>query len=507
MHSSFAEGWDKASMVLSNFMGSFVGDRCGRVSDAIQTLQDDVNQFEGYSTGTGQLSGDVAEFWHADTHNINAALRGSDFKVYVDRSHDFASADLTSNWGDKFGLKYLRDANSSAKAQSISYFQRFKEYQYTSGQPDLTFQEYLSLKGIPEGDIMNDPIYSGQIRIIPSDQYEDAVAFLKYKIAKESITRPEQVARYQDTLDNLQKTVKDPDGITSTELSKGASVQYAQEGESGDFHAYDADFTPADLIGFKDIVGQGVKAGTTAATITFVMQIAPGVIRIISDMIKNGEVDERRFKEVGLNALPASSESFLRGFVAGSITMAYESGKLGNLLKGINPEMVPGVIGALTVVAMSTIKDSIKCVRGEISGQELATNILRNLFVSGCAIGMGALLQSALPALPFAYFMGNAVGTLVGSFVFSGIDNLFVSICVDNGYSFFGLVRQDYEMPEEILKELGIDWSEVQETYFDEYEMDEMEIEEMNLDENEGDYVKMIRRGVFKVHHIGYLYA
>lgn len=506
MQSSFAEGWDEAAERLSEFSGSFVGDRYGKISDSIRILQDDINHFNGYSTGSGQLSGDVAEFWHAGTHNINAALKDSQFKVTVDRSHEFASADLTSNWGDKFGLKYLRDANKSSNAQAISYFQRFKEFQSSSNQPNLSFQEFLSLKGIPEGDIMNDPIYAGQIRIIPSDQYEEAVSYLKVKIAKESMTRPEQVARYKDTLENLQKAVRDPDGIPSTELSKEDAKIFADQAKKGKFKVYDTEFTPKDLIKFNDIVNQGLKAGATAATITFFMKMAPEIIHVVTDMIKIGEVDLNKFKKVGFEALPAASESFLRGFVASSFTFAYESGKLGNFLQNVKPEQVPSIIGAITVIAMSTIKDSVLCAQGKLSRQELATNLIKNTFVSGCAIGLGALLQFALPAIPCAYFIGNAVGTIIGSLSFSLIDNIFVALCVEKGYTFFGLVDQNYELPDEVLNELGVDWSSVDELSVDLIDYDESEIDEQLLEQCDLDYVKMVRRGVFKVHHVGYYY-
>ena len=109
MPNRFSEGWLEATDRLSEFIGSFTGDRCGTISRSIQVLQDDINQFEGFKTGNGQLSGNVAEFWHADTHNINAVLKGSDFRAIVLESHDLASADLSSNWGEKFGLKYLKD--------------------------------------------------------------------------------------------------------------------------------------------------------------------------------------------------------------------------------------------------------------------------------------------------------------------------------------------------------------------------------------------------------------
>ena len=123
------------------------------------------------------LKGDAAEFWHAGTFNIDAALKDSQHRAFVDRSHDFASTDISTNFGDRYGLKYYIDARASAKAQSVSIFQRYKEYQGKGGSDSL--EKFLSDRGYSEADtILSDPIYAGQIRIIPRDQLEDAVAVL-----------------------------------------------------------------------------------------------------------------------------------------------------------------------------------------------------------------------------------------------------------------------------------------------------------------------------------------
>ena len=76
------------------------------VQQEIDTLFSDLNSFEGFKTDPSKLQGDIAEFFHAGTFNINSALNRSDHRAYVDRSHDFASPDISTNFGDKYGLKY-----------------------------------------------------------------------------------------------------------------------------------------------------------------------------------------------------------------------------------------------------------------------------------------------------------------------------------------------------------------------------------------------------------------
>lgn len=505
MQSDFQEGWDVAIEHAADYNGSMLGDNCGKISDAIQDLEDCLNQVRGYRTPTGQLSGDMAEFWHAGTANANSAINNSSFRVTVNRSHEFASPDLTTNTGDEYGLKYLRNAGASVNEQSMSYFERYCKYKAITQQPDLKFEDFLQKRGISPDDVLtHDPIYQGQVRIIPSDQYEEAIRFLREKIAKLKLTRPELVAKYQDTLDNLQTVIKSPDGITSVALTKEQAAELAKLAKEGKVKVYDTKF--CNELRMQEILGRSLKAGMTAALITFVLKMTPEILKIISGMVKDGVVDAEELKKAGLKALPATGESFLRGFIASALTIAYETGKLGNLLK-IKPEMVPSVIGALTVIAISTIEDSIRLANGKITKEEFILNLNRSVFVSGCAIGAGILLQSLLPAIPFAYFIGNMVGTLIGAFGFKLIDNAFVSLCIDHGYTFFCLVKQDYSLPEELLKELGVDWTQVDEVYLDSITMDEVELESVDIDEVEGDYIKMLRRGVFKVHHVGYLYS
>lgn len=499
MQSDFQEGWDVVIENAAGYTGSMLGDNCGKISNTIQDLENTLNKFNGHHTPTGQLSGNIAEHWHAGTYNINAAIQDSSFKATVLESNGLASVDIDTNWGDQYGLKYLRHADESAKAQAISWFQKCKEY-----DSDISFEDYCKIKGLTDTNILNDPIYKGQIRIIPSDQLEDAIRWLENKIAKEELTRPEQVTRYKETLENLRTVIKSPDGTTSVALTKEQAEELAKLAKEGKVKVYDTQF--CNEIRMQEILGQSLKAGMTAALITFVLKMAPEIFKVISDMVKDGVVDAEELKNVGLKALPATGESFVRGFVASSLTIAYETGKFGNLLN-IKPEMVPSVIGALTVIAISTIEDSIRLANGKITEQEFILNLNRSVFVSGCAIGVGVLLQSLLPTIPFAYFIGNMIGTMIGAFGFKLIDNAFVSLCVDHGYTFFCLVKQDYTLPEEVLKELGVDWTQVDEVYLDSVTMDEVEIDNVNIDELEGDYIKMLRRGVFKVHHVGYLYS
>ena len=96
---SISKGYNAAIQnTTTQYAGQQAEQYISNINSAIDTLNNDINVFKGFETGVGQLKGDVAEFWHSDTFNINAALNDSKFRTIVDRSHDFASADITSNW-------------------------------------------------------------------------------------------------------------------------------------------------------------------------------------------------------------------------------------------------------------------------------------------------------------------------------------------------------------------------------------------------------------------------
>lgn len=474
-----------------------------KVVEAISKLGQDINSFNGYKTDAGQLQGDIAEFWHGDTFNIRAAVNDADYSAHVDRSHGLASPDIRTSFGDDYGLKYYKYANASVNAQSMSYFQRFCEFKYQSGRPELSFEDFLLEKGITDDVLMNDPIYSGQMRLIPADQYEEAISYLKFKIAKEAITRPEQVARYEDTLDRLTKCIKSPDGkVYSDDLNRfgsGSSEEIAELAKEGQFDPADYGFTTEQLISFRHALQQGVKAGTTAAVISLVLKTAPELYNCLELLINEGYIDEEQFKKIGFSALSGTADGFLKGFVAGTLTTSCESGLLGSSLKGINP----GMIGALTVVLMQTMKDSFAVVKGDMTENAMVANLSKNVFVTSCGLGLGFALQ--LSGLPFAYLVGNFVGSMVGSFAYVAIDSAVMAMAVNRGWTYFGIVKQDYTLPEKVAKEIGMEICDY--IHVDPISSVPKMVTPVTARPIQASpiTVRYIRRGVIGVHQVGYV--
>lgn len=180
--SPFLQGYKNFTDMASGAYGAQHGDSyIHSIASACEDLERTINSVDGYETGVGQLKGDIQEFRAAGTFNIRAVINDSNYRASVDRSHDYASPDITTNWGKEYGLKALFSGKASAKAQSISQFQRFKEYTQVSGRKDLSFDNFLAERGLdPKEVLATDPIYSGQARLIPSDQLEEAIQ-LRFK--------------------------------------------------------------------------------------------------------------------------------------------------------------------------------------------------------------------------------------------------------------------------------------------------------------------------------------
>lgn len=500
----FEEGVDffrkhSSGIVGSEMSASYVE----TINSEIDSLVKDLNSLEGFNTPSKMLKGDIAEFWHSGTFNIDAALKDSKDRAFVDRSHDFASTDISTNFGERYGLKYYADGQASAKAQSISVFQRFKEYQAAGGTDDL--DSFLTKRGYDNIDsVLNDPIYSGQVRIIPSDQLKQATEWLERKIATESTLRPEQVHRYEETLKMLKDKLSNGKGVESIPLTKEEAEALAALAKQGDISAEQLGLTTETLMRLEYVMQQAIKAGLTAATISMVLKVAPEIFKAIDYLIKNGHIEKEHFKQIGFAALSGGAEGFVRGSVSAAITTCCQTGLLGEALKSVDPT----IIGTITVITMNVVKNAYEVAIGRKTRSELASDLIRDMFVSACALAGGGITQAFIEIPVIGYLVGSFVGSLVGAFVYNVGYKTALSFCVDSGFTMFGLVDQDYTLPQEIIDKLGVDTFKYESFETDSFEIDSFEPSSFEVDTFEPDKIDIIylRRGVIGVSKIGFLY-
>ena len=499
----FKEGYEFFEKHAGNFAGVVVGVQYVEAVDSeIDNLVNDLNTFNSSGALVNTLKGDVAEFWHAGTYNIDAAINSSKNRVQVDRSHDFGSADITGvNFDAKFGLKYYKDGTSSAIQQSKSIFNRFSEYKSQGGKDGLEL--YLEMRFYYVYTFLIDPINSGNYCVIPSDQIKEATLFLERKIREEAAKRPEQVHRYEETLKLLNDKVTDNKGNESIALSEQEARELARLSKEGGVSPENVHLTTEELIKYSDILKQAYKAGLTAATISMALRVAPEIWNAVAYLIKNGEVEEGQFKKIGFAAITGAGEGFVRGTVSAAITASCKAGLCGSAMKSIDSS----VVGAVTVLVMNSMKNSYQVTTGNMSRDEMVNELIKEMFVTTCALSMGSVSQSLIEIPVLGYMIGSFVGSIAGSVIYSSIYNPVLSFCVDSGFTLFGLVDQDYELPEEVLKEIGIEVFEYEKFEYEPFEYEKFEYEKFEYEQFEYEKLHTIflRRGVIGVNCVGYM--
>lgn len=438
----FSEGFNYyLKNIQSNVLGSEQGSEyIQTIEEEIKKLQQDINSFKDFQTDTTILKGDVFEFFSADTFNINAAVRGSDNRAYVLRSNAFGSPDILTGDGIKFSLKAYKNAVASVKAQAVTIWERFKEYQAKGGTDD--FITYLEDRGYTDDQIANDVVYSQQQRLIPQDQIEIAIEWLKRKIAKELKSRPDQVNRYIDTLKSLTGKVFDKYGNESDPITNDELIDITQKAKKGEFSSEKQGYTVENLVTNEYILKQAMYAGLNAVVYSVLLKLVPEII----NMIKTGQIDLESLKDKGKQIVSESPEDFLRGGVAAAITIMCKTGRFGETVKNCEP----ATIAFATIIAFNVLKDAVAVGEGTMTRTELVDNLCRNIFIMGLARAVPAMI----PAIGTIF--GSLVGTVIAIVAYNHMKDKAISFCAESGFTLFGMVDQNYELPREVLENLNL---------------------------------------------------
>jgi hypothetical protein len=262
------------------------------------------------------------------------------------------------------------------------------------------------------------------------------------------------------------------------------------------------------LVTNEYIFRQALKTGYTSAITTLVLQLAPEIFKSIDYLIKSGEIDKEQLEKTGLTLLSASSEGFIRGSVSSALTIAYMSGRLGTVLSGIGEDAIPGVIGSMTVIVIDAIKDSVRVASGKMAYEEMGEHLLRSIIVSASGVAAGTLMQTLLTGAPtLGYMLGSFVGSAVASLVVDSAEKAFISVCINTGFTFFGLVKQDYALPESLIKDMGLDCFDFKTFESESFKPESFEFRsfEFQTFKFETIDIKVLKRGLVSVSTIGYV--
>lgn len=161
----------------------------------------------------------------------------------------------------------------------------------------------------------------------------------------------------------------------------------------------------------------------------------------------------------------------------------------------------------VSVLAWEGIQGGFKLAKGEISQAEFAESLFRKSYYALIAAGGGCLGQALIPVPVVGYMLGSLAGSLIGGISYEIGSIVFIGLCVDKGMTFFGLVDQDYTLPDRMLKHIGLEVFEYENFTPEKPELDiftpEAPVLEMpGFDQFEVGYP---RRGLIAFNRVGYI--
>lgn len=474
------QGWEFAVKIVGANVAANVGaDYLSEVTEAIKQLEDSINNHPYRGQDAAHFKGYVLEEYAAGTFNINAVVEGSQDRASVLHSNEYGSVDVRLDTDGNiidYSAKAYRSPAESGNAQAVL---------------NTTTREAL---------------YKETERLVPSDHLEGAKQSVHQRALRNQEIRPDVAAANADTEAHLTDRISNGKGIESKTATQKELEQMAKSGHNQQFSAEDQGISLATLIKNEHMLKQALDAGVTAATITVALQLAPEIYKAIDYLIKHKQINVNQVKKIGTKAISAGAEGFLRGSVSCYIYIACKQGLLGEALKHVEP----GPLGAVVAIVMGTVKNSILVAAGKMTARQMGQSFIDSVVVSGgYLVGMhiGGLIGQALGIeLPvFGYIIGSLVGCAFAAVYEIGKKKL-ISFCVDTGFTCFGLVEQNYELPDEVLNEMGIKTAKIgraniktaQVSTVQENDIvDRVSYETVNL--------TMLRRGVIGVNKIGYV--
>ena len=476
--SEMQQGWEFAAGIMGADIAACMGQEyVSAVEAAIKQLEENINKHQYRNLGTGQLQGYMLEEWGAGTFNVDAAAADSADRASVLHSTLKDSADIRLDYGKTYSAKSYVTAEKTAKAQA-----RFSS---ESGRAS----------------------YHDQGRLVPSDQLSDAKASAHREALRNQRIRPDVSNAFAETESELTDTIKNEEGVSSKRASRKELEDIARESKEQKFKAENHGVTVDSAINAEYMLKQALKAGYTAAAITAVFQLAPEIYKAIDFLIKHGEIDIQQIKRMGSKGISAGAEAFLRGSVSSSLLIMCEKGALGEAFRGINPT----VLGTVVSLVMQTVKNSILVAAGKMSTQQMGAAFVDTVVISGgylVGAHIGGIIGQAIGfELPVVgYLLGSLIGTSFCVIYNIGKKKL-ISFCMDTGFTCFGLVEQNYELPGEVLHELGVETIPIPRTQIERVDIPKTQTLTANLDRSacETIDITVLRRGVIGVNKIGYI--
>lgn len=441
------------------YAGSFGAEYVRSVEDAINELYRRMNAYEYYkATKPAQesLKGFIAEEFAAGTANVDAAVKGSGQRFSVPQSHDLGSIDVAELGGEAaYQLKFYESPYQTVRALGTTLFDR---YHSSKAASSMDFDSWAASVG-RVGAKPSDLLYDGQLGLVAKDKLEACKQEAFKLLAKsKALGKEDEADRWQKVSDFLVDRVRGENGIEGRALELADARQKAVDVSSGKaLDPVDDGMTSADVIHIQNILRQSLKAGATAAAVSAALRVAPEIYRAIDRLISEGKLDKENIRAIGAATLDGGATGFINGTAAATVTALACKGTFGSAIKAAAGKALgPTVIGTLVVMTVEACKDAYLLARGEKTQEDFANGIFQGAFTSAVALaGAGiATIVSGGAALPV--LIGSIVGSAAGSLAFSPAKSCVLKLATTTGFSFFGLVQQDYELPDTTAQRLGL---------------------------------------------------
>lgn len=465
--SLFLEGYSRVLKNAGGISGTFesaayVVNVERAIDNAIEALQREAEHRK--NVDIPYLKGWLAERWHAETLKIDGAARG--------RTDIWAKVQANNIPGEDI---HYGDSNSS-KVAEVKYYKTGEDTAKAISRPE----------------------YEGNAKIIPADQKDSVRAEAERQSLRNQEIRPEQAAQYEDTAKAADDRLR-VDNAESTPLDEKTAKGMAQDlKHDGDLDPGKYGLNTESFVEWSDIARQSGEAALHAAAFSAALIAAPYIWKTICEYIESGQLDVNVIAERGRSVFLGASASGLRGGVAAGLTAACKAGLMGGSLKSISP----AAIGMATTMSLNAIGYAVQLQKGKITGREFAHHCLRDSFSLSCGMSGAALGQLLIPIPLFGALAGNLVGSTLGAVAFEGINHVILGICIESGWTLFGLVNQDYVVSDEILRQSGYDLFSTQSFQSQSFSTSGFSVRSFS---NNSLSFTPIRRGVISCNTVGFL--
>jgi hypothetical protein len=463
MSEEFRRDFQKvAESIGSALAGQGTQDYVTRVEGSIDLLVGGMVKLADNQKSIEYAKGDVFEAWHAGTLNLDSVRQHLNVHALAPRDTSIIDVQITGPSGTIISqLKDYKTATDTAKA--------------------ISDPKYLSVDH----------------KIVPSDQLDGVREAADRLTIKNQPIRPDMASNYSHTA-RVADDQLHMDGASSKPISEPESRHITQQARAtGNVDREGLGLTTSQVIQWEDFLRETSTAAMRAAALSAALQLAPHIVALVIKGLKTGKLTLDDLTPIGKQIPMTAIRSGLSGGLSASIIAAARMGALGAAMKDLDPTMV----AAGVTLAITTIGTSIKAAQGTISWPIAAKTMAEDTLVLSCAMGGAIAGQAAIPIPLLGAIIGNIVGAVIARLVIAQTNNVVLGVAVETGWTFFGIVDQDYTIPNGILLMGGWELLEVERL-----QPDKLCLEQLHIDRLEIAPVpfQVLRRGVISFGKIGY---